>query len=296
MYLLGFDQGRMHLPGLWLRYLPIALLLLGASYPAQAANAEVKTPADRMINEVRFVDFLARIIPGLRLEGFEAVTDQSFPFRNSQGEAFIFNQPITIRSLEAVRFIAEGRSGMAVIVDLTPTGSGLHGDSTTTLLAAFTGDPRQSGFDIINVGLDKLNSFSKPAVIAPGPAGGILLTNSTHFNSNQGYRTDSMFFWQNGKLKLIDRFNTFSEHGCGYDNNQTVSVRGLPKAGSPQGAFLVTVISQHKIDNIDCTELPLVPAFTKTIAVTYKWDENARNYRPDSDAFIKLAKENEERW
>jgi hypothetical protein len=118
---------------------------------------------------------------------------------------------------------------------------------------------------------------------------------STHFNSSQGYVTSALILPRNDRFELIDTVFTFDEKSCAFERAQAPLFKVLAASGGGFAAIEATVTETTSPGEPDCGADVPEPS-TRTIAVTYKWDDAASRYVADSDAFDKLAAENAGRF
>ena len=149
--------------------------------------------------------------------------------------------------------------------------------------------------DAADVGYDRSSYFRDPATLAVAEGTDAIVTMSTHFNSSQGYVTSALILPRNDRFELIDTVFTFDEKTCAFERAQVPSSRFLPQARGGFAPIEATVTETTTPGEPDCGDEVPEPA-TRTITVTYKWDDAASRYVPDSDAFDKLAAEDEKRF
>ena len=147
--------------------------------------------------------------------------------------------------------------------------------------------------DKVNASAQRWTSFFEPAHIPLGTGADLLLTESTHHNSSQGYATSALILVRDGRLDLIDMVSTFSEKLCAYERTQSLAVK--PVAAEPLADIVAVVTEEITVSAETCSDAAPEPSI-KDITVTYHWDAAAGHYTPDSDAFEVLARENEARF
>jgi hypothetical protein len=236
-----------------------------------------------------YADLVQLVAPGIAIDGRSYAGGQSLNVRHLAGW-----------DDAGVALAAAGRlhisalplgSRLALLLDFG-TAANEVGDLVILALFDLADNPRL--LDTANASLDGSTVFFAPFHARLGEGADLLLTQSTHHNSSQGYALTAMTFVQDGRFELIDTIATFSESNCAYERRQTVDVR--PVAAEPFADIVATVVEQTSIPAETCPD-PAPPAeATRTITVTYRRDPEAGRYIPDSDAFDILASENETRF
>ena len=112
----------------------------------------------------------------------------------------------------------------------------------------------------------------------------------------QSSTATALILIRNDKLQLIDTVFTFNDRFCGFDRDETPEFHAGDRDGRTYSDIVATVTEVTKATDESCEgENPPKPG-KRTFTVTYRWDETASAFKPDSDAFDVLAKENEERF
>lgn len=187
-------------------------------------------------------------------------------------------------SLNALYFRSAGRDRLAVLFELVP------GEEAALALYDLSGAPVL--LDAADVALDQFTGFAGPGRLATGPGDDVLLAVSRHFNSNQDYAATTLLSVERDRIEPMDTIYTLDEHGCGYQRTQELSFSAKPDAGG-HGPIEAEVVDRVEAVAEPC-EGAVPPPSTRRIAVTYRWD--GRRYAADSDAFKRLAAENEKRF
>lgn len=185
---------------------------------------------------------------------------------------------------------AGGKDRLAMLFDFGGESDSAEGYA---VLALYDITDRPRLLDAANVAVDKSTSFRDPGKIAVAGGEDVLITMSTHFNSNQGYVATPLIMVRDDRFELIDMIYTFDENLCAYGRTQTIAFQSI--AGQPQAAIRATVTDAIVPSGESCDEAP-PEASSHDISVTYHWDEKASHYRKDSDAFERLSAENAKRF
>lgn len=190
-----------------------------------------------------------------------------------------------LASVPVIAFGAPDRHLALMLIDL-----GSYADFAEGLapLALFdlSGRPRLA--DAVDVAFDRHTGFAETG-LSP-ERDGLVVTTSTHFNSNQAYVTHAILGLDKGKLELIDTVSTFNEQSCAGASTQRPTF--LPAGPN---AFVVTVAIETTPGEEECGEARL-EATRRTISVTYRRAAPGGTFAPDSDALDVLASANQERF
>lgn len=185
---------------------------------------------------------------------------------------------------------AGGAERMALLLD---TGPAEDAATAPAILALFemTDDPRL--VDAADVGFDRFTDFAEPARLPLG-GGDLLVTRSVHWNSGQSYATAALILARGDRLELIDTIFTLDERTCAYERTQRLAVRSGTAGPFPDIAASVTELTVATGEK--CGDAAVPEPGERTVAATWRWDDDARRYLADSDAFETLARENEARF
>jgi len=271
-------------------FLLAACLALPLATPAPAGEVTFPQLADAVpgAGGATYLDLARQVLPDLAPEGSSYRGRTVIDMRHVGGadmgvpppEAFqIFN--VAVRPVRA-----EGRDRLLLLFDLG--GDEAEGFAALALLDP-AGEP--SLLDAAQVAFDRWTSFRDPAVIPLGPGDDLLLTTSTHFNSQQGYATTAMSLVRDGRLQLVDTVFTFDERLCGFERVQVPAFRAGERGDRRYADIVVTVSEETKLTQEDCGSSDLPAAGVRTIEVTYRWDAAQMRFLPDSDALEVLAGE-----
>jgi hypothetical protein len=184
-----------------------------------------------------------------------------------------------------------GKDRLTMLFDLGQAQDSAEGFAVLALYD-LTGKPKL--LDAVNVGTDQSSYFRDPGKLAVSPGDDVLVTMSTHFNSNQGYVGTILILVRNDRFEPIDQISTFDENVCAYKRTQDLSFR-TPGGEKPYAAIKVTVTDATKPSGESCEE-PAPKAVSHDISVTYHWDKARSRYVRNSDAFEKLSAENAKRF
>lgn len=273
------------------------MLLVGAvggsvAQPAFSPKAADALPAGEGST---YLDLLQLVMPGIAVSGSTySEGRQPAGIRHIQGgdegDVDIGLAPTGSLGLEAVPLRSGDRERMALLIDFGMTEYSVG----YAILALFdvTGEPRL--LDVADISSDRWTSFMDPVRLPVGAGDDLLVTQSTHHNSSQGYATASLILVRNDRLELVDAISAFSDKDCAFERSQTVTIE--QEAREPLADVVATVTERTTLTAEDCSGRASPEPGSRTITVTYRWDAAAQRYTPDSDAFTLLARENEERF
>lgn len=185
---------------------------------------------------------------------------------------------------------AGGKDRLAMLFDLGDSPDSAEGYA---VLALYDITARPRLLDAVNVAVDRSTYFRDPGKLSLSPNDDLLITMSTHFNSNQGYVSTPLIMVRNDRFELIDMIYTFDENLCAYKRTQDIAFQ--PIADKPYAAIKATVTDATAPSGESCDEAP-PEASSHKISVTYHWDKKASRYVKDSDAFERLSAENAKRF
>ncbi|TIO07710.1 hypothetical protein [Mesorhizobium sp.] len=184
---------------------------------------------------------------------------------------------------------AGGKDRLAMLFDLGGSSDSAEGFAALALYD-LAGKPRL--LDAVNVAIDRSTYFRDPGKLPIGPGDDVIITLSTHFNSNQGYVSTPLILVRDDRFELIDMIHTFDESLCTYRRTQELAFETVAD-GQPYAAIKATVTDATMPNGESCDDAA-PEASSRDISVTYHWDRTA--YVRDSDALDKLAGENAKRF
>ncbi|GLS36397.1 hypothetical protein GCM10010869_19860 [Mesorhizobium tianshanense] len=184
---------------------------------------------------------------------------------------------------------AGGKDRLTMLFDLGGSADSAEGFAVLVLYD-LADKPRL--LDAVNVAVDRSTYFRDPGKLPIGPGDDVIITLSTHFNSNQGYVGTPLILVRDDRFELIDMIYTFDENLCAYKRTQELAFQTVVD-GQPYAAIKATV-TDATVPNGESCDDAAPDASSRDISVTYHWDRTA--YVKDSDALDKLAGENAKRF
>ncbi len=273
------------------------LLLLLPVRLASAADVDFPAP-DTAVNEygiITYLDLARHFVPDIKPSDSGYVGKTLIPMRhiaypnytagNMDGFGFY--------DISTVRMHADGKERLLVVFDLAQTSGTSDG---AAVLALYDVSKEIKLLDAADIGFDQSTYFFDQALMPVSENSDVILTMSTHFNSNQTYTTQLMIMVSHDKLELIDTAFLFNERLCTGERQQNIRYAANPDAGKPYAPIAVFVTETTTASGADCGPDAKLPAGKREIRVDYKWDVTAAKYVKDSDALEKLAKANQERF
>ncbi len=270
------------------------MLLLGAFGATAAQPLLLPEPTDALAaGEGRtYLDLLQLVVPGIAISGRTYSGGQPIGMRHlhSGDEDDVDLVPTGFLGLAALPLRSGGMDRLALLVDFGATEYSLG----FAILALFDveGEPRL--LDAADVASGRWTSFMEPVRLSLGAGDDLLVTQSTHHNSSQGYATAALILVRNDRFELVDTIDTFSDRDCAFERDQNLTIGR--SAGDIRADIVASVTELTTRTADDCNDGNIHEPGSRTITVVYRWDAPAQRYRPDSDAFVVLARENEERF
>lgn len=278
----------------------LALLVFFAQWTCAPANAGESFSAaldDPVpgIQGVTYFDLVKQVVPDLQTAGYGYEGHKIIAMRHIGGEDSASDPPETA-SLSSVAIMPVQSDGKDRLLLLMELGQPEFSVAKYMALGLFNVSDTPTLVDVADVGFDQITYFQDPDRLSLGDGKDMVLTSSQHFNSSQGYVTTALILIRNDKLQLIDTVFTFNDRFCGFDRDETPEFHAGDRDGRTYSDIVATVTEVTKATDESCDgENPPKPG-KRTFTVTYRWDEAASAFKPDSDAFDVLAKENEGRF
>ncbi|CAN7293302.1 hypothetical protein [Mesorhizobium sp. LjNodule214] len=281
---------------LLLRFVLFCLLLpcLGATAGAQGVGFPDLGTALPGHQDVTYLDLARMVIPDLKMgtDGFYGGT-LPIEMRHIEGPDSGGSPPPTssLPNAAVLGIKAGGKNRLTMLFDLGDSPDSAEGYAVLALYD-ITGKPKL--LDAVNVAVDRSTYFRDPGELSIGPGDDVLITMSTHFNSNQGYVATPLIMVRNDRFELIDMIHTFDENVCAYRRTQNLAFQ-TSGGDQPYATIKVTVTDATVPSGESCDEPP-PKASSDDISVTYHWDKAAPRYAKDSDAFERLSADNAKRF
>ena len=278
-----------------LRVVLAALVLLMGTVGGSVAQPSFSPePTDTLpaSEGVTYLDLLRLVMPGIAVSGSTySGGRQPTGIRNLEGldEGDVGLAPAGLLHLAAVPVRSGGMDRMVLLVDFGETEYSVG----FAILALFdvAGEPRL--LDAADIASGRWTSFMDPVRLSVGTGDDVLVTQSTHHNSSQGYANVALIHVRNDRFELVDTIAMLSDRHCAFERSQSLAIE--QGAGEPLAEIVATVTELTTLTE-ECDGRAGPEPGSRTITVTYRWDPAAQRYAPDSDALELLARENEERF
>lgn len=277
--------------------LMLALMLLPFLWTAAGAQAvsfpELNSPLPGR-SDVTYLDLAKMVIPDLAADkdGFYK-GGLPIDMRHIAGGDDGGSPPETtsLPNAAVLPIKAGGKDRLAMLFDLGDSPDSAEGYA---VLALYDVTAKPKLLDAANVAVDRSTYFREPNKLSIGAGDDVLISMSTHFNSNQGYVSTLLILPREDRLQLVDTIYTFDENVCAYKRTQDLAFLTLDD-GKPYAAIKATATDATVPSGESCDEAA-PEAASHDISVTYHWDMKASHYVKDSDAFEKLSAENAKRF
>nr|WP_295889363.1 hypothetical protein [uncultured Devosia sp.] len=272
-------------------------LLLALAMPAFAQNTSIElNDAVPGFADLTYFDLARAIAPDLQqVEGrYEGIV--TMPVRNLAyaDENPITGLPLAFYGASVLTFTSGGTELVALLLEADAEAAGALGSS---VLAIFDPAHPDQALDLADVASDQHTGFDEPAVLELGAEDDGLRVSSYHFNSSQGYRATSVLALVDGKLTEMASVFTFNENYCGMRRQQTPALAPFFSDDDGRWApFTITVTEATSLQTGACDEVPDVVPATRAVAATFRWNDAAGAYEPDSPALADLFAETQARF
>lgn len=259
------------------------------------AMAEIRSvqPTDALPGHAdkTYLDLIGMVVPDIELVDGGYKGTALLPMHHIGGEDADPPDITTLGPISSLDVKSEGKPRVALLFDL---GQSPDAAESFSVLALYdiVGAPRLLA--AVGVGLDRFTSLYEPAVMPVSAANDVIVTASTHFNSNQSYMITAMILVRDDLLQLVDYVFTLDERACAYERRQVPTYTARP------GAALFADIHASVKDTItpsdaDCGEEAKEDAVERAVTTIYRWDQSLEKYAPDGDDLERLQEENRER-
>lgn len=264
----------------------LVAVVVGASQPVRAETQQSVALDAEAAPGVTYADLVRQIVPDLAEAQGGYSGSRLIELRHAAADyGGATPERFPLASVPVVAFGAADSRFALMLIDL-----GSYADFAEGLapLALFdlSGRPRLA--DAVDVAFDRHTGFAETG-LSP-ERDGLVVTTSTHFNSNQAYVTHAVLSLDKGRLELVDTVSTFNEQSCA-----GVSTQRPAFSSAGPDAFVVTVAIETVPGEEECGE-PRLEATRRTISVTYRRAAPGGKFVPDSDALDVLATANQGRF
>ncbi len=222
------------------------------------------------------------------------------PYRHIEGEdaKTIPAGPVAIQLLTAQTINADGKSRLALMIDLGPSDEAV---TEFTLLALFDISDHLADqpklLDVVEVGTDRLTGFSgKPLPLGQGHKddADLITISSDHFNSNEDFVGTEFLFVRNNRFHLAGSLFTFDVRICTSRRSQELVITTAADPGRRYRRIHVAVNESVTLepDWADCSGEKIPHPFRRAYHATYRWSAPRKHFEMTSGDLRKLDREN----
>ncbi|HEY4986165.1 MAG TPA: hypothetical protein VII39_06055 [Bradyrhizobium sp.] len=233
---------------------------------------------------VTYASLLKAAVPGLTKDK-DGNWTASAEMRGFDGKTT--GTDLAFNSIEALTVKEHGRNRLILL-----TGDSQTGDSFSAVLAAYDDTARRPKLlDVMDAGGDRFVGFSEPRTLAIALDTDAFIVNVNHFNSNQNYTDETIYYLDGGKLKVALANFTLNEGACGYEMRQVPVYKVREDKGARFNAIAVSVTQTTTLNGEECdagTKLPKAGSVTYTDI--FRFDAKKNDYVAQSDTLSKLVK------
>lgn len=272
-----------------------ALVIVASAAHAGSASSASLDAAVPDTEHLTYLDLVRQIVPDIAVTGDGYEGREIIELRHIGDDPEMAGEPpqtLGPSRVDVLPVHSDGKDRLLLMLDLGQT-EGVAASYTVLALFNVAGSPTL--VDAALVGYDLLTSFHDPARLSIGDGKDAVLTRSSHFNSNQTYIRTALILIRNDRLQLVDDFFTFHDRGCAYVRDEVIDFRAGDRDARTYSDIIVTARETTEPTDLDCGDDPKPQPGTRTFSVTYRWDEAASKFVPDSDAIDRLEQENMDR-
>jgi hypothetical protein len=203
------------------RTLLALMLAMAASGAARAEDASWVDPADPVpgVRDQTYLDLVRLFVTDIAETDDGYAGHEVIGMRHVDGDetAGLAPDTVTIARISALPVQSDGKDRLLLLVDFGPREDGAE---SYTVLALFSLSDKPELLDEAAVGYDRFTGFHEPARLSLGEGKNLVITQSSHFNSNQNYEATPLILLRNDHLQLVDTVFTFDDRSCSYTRDQ----------------------------------------------------------------------------
>jgi hypothetical protein len=217
------------------------------------------------------------IVPYRHIEGKDAKTDPA--------------GPVAIQLLTAFTIHADGKSRLALMIDLGPSDEAV---TEFTLLGLFDMADQPKLLDVVEVGTDRLTGFAgKP--LSLGRGSDLITIDSDHFNSNEDFVGTELVFVRHNRFQLIGSLFTFDVHLCASRRTQEPVITTATDPAARYRKIRLAVRERVTLlpDRDGCSGEKVPRPFRRTYHATYRWSAARKEFEVTAGDLNRLDRENQ---
>lgn len=271
----------------------LCLMPAGAPLAQESAYSTVE-PSALATGTISYGALVSMALPGAAQIGDGLVIESDISLPHIEGPEFSLTAtaPVNVESIQAMPLSVEGRSHLALMIELAGGDDDL---GPVAALALFDMASEPVLVDVKDVGFDRMSGFADPPNLTVGDGQDLILVSNSHGNAGQFYRAITIVDVIDGALSMVDMIMTLDDLTCAGSESQTVSYATTPTS-SGRGDFEVTVIDVMAGPEEVCEGVePHQPSETR-YSVTYSWDAAVGRYVAQGEGWAELDDLNGERY
>ena len=245
---------------------------------------------------VTYLDLVKQAVPSLAQGPGDhgAITGHlpAPPPRHLAGKTFEGDtpDPVTLGWMQDERIVSGGQKRIVILADLGPDPDRAQ---SQTLLLLFTDDAKPRLLDVADAGIDRDTEFDERTPKLPlGPGDDALVTVSEHGAADISYDGRLVLFARRDRLQLIARVFVINARGCGWRQEQSLTLSTRPDPGRRYAGVDLAV--RHRMKRVaeeGCGDQGPAPA-TGLYEAGYRWDDGLGRFTTSSTALQRLEELN----
>jgi hypothetical protein len=282
-------------------WLAAMIATAGIAGMRSAAASDALDPADHVAGHanVTYFDLVKQVVTDLdALPAQNAKADAPaahtiVPYRHIEGKSAKTDPagPVAIQLLTAYTIHADGKSRVALMIDLGPSDEAV---TEFTLLGLFDMADQPKLLDVVEVGTDRLTGFAgKPLPLGHGAD--LIVVDSDHFNSNEDFVGTELMFVRHDRFQLIGSLFTFDVHLCASRRSQEPAFTTGEDRGGRYREIHVSVREKVALlpDRSGCSGERVPRPFRRTYRATYVWNAPQQKFEITASDLNRLDRENQ---
>jgi hypothetical protein len=282
-------------------WLAVAIAAAGFAGTNSAGASDALDPSDHVAGHpaVTYFDLVKQIVtdldalPAQGAKAGEPTAHTIVPYRHIEGKDAKTDPagPVAIELLTAFTIRADGKSRLALMVDLGPSDGAV---AELTLLALFDMTDRPKLLDVVEVGTDRLTGFAgKPLPLGHGSD--LIVVDSDHFNSNEDFVGTEFIFVRRNRFQLAGSLFTFDVHLCASRRSQEPVITTGADDGGRYRRIHVAVHEKVVLlsDSAGCSGEKIPRPFHRAYHATYRWNAAREKFEITASDLNRLDRENQ---
>jgi hypothetical protein len=282
-------------------WLAVAIATAGFAGTSVAAASDALDPSDHVAGHsaVTYFDLVKQIVtdldalPAQGAKSGEPTAHTIVPYRHIEGKDAKTDPagPVAIQLLTAYTIQADGKSRLALMIDLGPSDEAV---TEFTLLGLFDMTDQPKLLDVVEVGTDRLTGFAgKPLPLGHGTD--LIVVDSDHFNSNEDFVGTELMFVRDDRFRLIGSLFTFDDHFCASRRTQEPAVTTRADAGRRYRRIQLAVHERVTLlaDRAGCSGETIPRPVRRTYHATYRWNAAREDFEIITSDLNRLDRQNQ---